>query len=69
MSDYIFTLSGVVVGVLFVLLLAFVLSFQGCAIQPREASMCLKNGVWVKCPKGVEIGTDISNLKIKKDKK
>lgn len=29
MSDYIFTLSGVVVGVLFVLLLAFVLSFQG----------------------------------------
>ena len=67
MSDYIFTLSGVVMGVLFVLLFVFILSFQGCAIQPREASMCLKSGVWVKCPKGVPIGTDITNLK--KDKK
>lgn len=65
MNDYVFMLScvvaGVVAGVLFALLLAFVLSFQGCAIQPREASMCLKNGNWVKCPKGVAVGTEIRN--------
>ena len=67
MSDYIFTLSGVIVGVLFVLLLAFVFSFQGCAIHPRESSMCLKSGFWVKCPKVVPVGTDITNFK--KDKK
>lgn len=69
MSDYVFTLSGVIVGILFVLLLCFVLSFQGCSVAPRSETQCLKNGYWVKCPKGVEIGTDISNLKIKKDKK
>lgn len=59
MSDYIFTLSGVIISVLFVLLLAFFLSFQGCAIQPRDASMCLKNSYWVKCPKGTPPGTKI----------
>lgn len=69
MSDYVLALSGVVVGVLFVFLLVFVLSFQGCSVAPRSETQCLKNEYWVKCPKGVEIGTDISNLKIKKDKK
>ena len=59
MNDYIFTLSGVITGVLFVLLLVFVLSFSGCSIQPREANMCLKNGYWVKCPKGTPAGTII----------
>lgn len=59
MSDYTFTLSGVVVGVLFVLLSVFVLSFQGCAIAPRSEVYCVKKGDWVKCPKGTPAGTEI----------
>lgn len=59
MSDYTFTLSGVVMGILFVLLLALALSFQGCSVAPRSETQCLKNGYWVKCPKGTPAGTKI----------
>lgn len=43
---------------LFALLAATVLVFAGCN-GPRSATMCLKNGFYVKCPKGVEVGTEL----------
>lgn len=52
MRDYIFTLSGVVIGVL--------LSFQGCSVAPRSEVYCVKKGDWVKCPKGVPAGADLN---------
>lgn len=38
-----------------------IITFNGCA--PRSATMCLKNNVWVKCPKGVNVGTDLDDFK------
>lgn len=35
--------------------------FLGCA--PRSELYCLKNGGYVKCPKGVEIGSEFKNGK------
>ena len=36
------------------------LGIVACA-GPRSESMCLKNGYWVKCPKGVYPGTDLQS--------
>ena len=38
-------------------LVLFALLLQGCT--PRNATMCLKQGDWVKCPKGVKVGTEL----------
>lgn len=38
-----------------------IIAFNGCT--PRSATMCLKNNVWVKCPKGVKVGTDLDDFK------
>ncbi len=59
MSDYTFTLSGVVTCILFVLFLALVLSFQGCSVAPRSEVYCIKKGDWVKCPKGMSAGSNL----------
>ena len=38
-------------------LVLFALLLQGCT--PRNATMCLKSGDWVKCPAGVKAGTEL----------
>lgn len=43
---------------LYLTLLASALFFTAC-VQPRNETYCVKNDVWVNCPKGVEAGTII----------
>lgn len=74
MSDFLLTkklsnFSAVCYVLAFFIMAYFVIMyFQGCFVAPRSETKCLKSGYWVKCPKNIEAGTDISNLKIKKDK-
>lgn len=52
--------GAIVIGVLIFFILCFfvVVSFNGCA-GPRSSTMCLKSGYWVKCPKGIQPGTEL----------
>lgn len=38
-------------------------SFTGCA--PRTSIYCIKDSAYVKCPKGIQPGTDITKQKKK----
>lgn len=42
--------------------LVITVALQACE-APRSATMCINNNSWVKCPAGVEPGTDVSDFK------
>ena len=49
--------GGALIVVFIFSLVLVAVALQGCT--PRNASFCLKNNEWVKCPKGVKVGTDL----------
>lgn len=55
--------NGVAVfGVLIIFILIYcIVSFgvTGCSVAPRDTVYCVKNGLWVKCPKDVLPGTEL----------
>lgn len=51
--------GAIFVAGLFVLLLLAAVFIQACGTAPRSAQFCSKNGEWVKCPAGIEAGTDL----------
>lgn len=56
-------LMGILIFLLFVLAgLVIAVTLQACE-APRSATMCISNNSWVKCPTGVEPGTDVSDFK------
>lgn len=49
--------------VAFLLVMSVLLSVSACAVAPRSATMCVKNGDWVKCPANTPAGTILKDKK------
>lgn len=49
-------LGFISLGIVLIIAILFAFFIAGCN-GPRSATMCLKNGEWIKCPKGIEAGT------------
>lgn len=56
-KDYLVCVSSIVTLILVIIIASVISISQGCSVAPRSEVYCVKNGDWVKCPKGTPAGT------------
>lgn len=56
-KDYLVCVSSIITLILVIIIAALVSISQGRSVAPRSEVYCVKNGDWIKCPKGTPAGT------------